>query len=142
MIDYKKVNKLLEERKNKLIELIQTPNEDEKNAIKAEIKNIEKRLERILGKKEFDRIEELRNKKGRKEKQAIDNYYEFKSKMSKIEPLYVATRRFIVTSEKVKEIDFSNEKEPDMAIADFSKEDESNIIIADFTKTKEYRGAA
>ena len=128
MIDYKKVNKLLEERKNKLVELIQTPNIDEKNAIKAEIKNIEKRLERILGKKEFERLEELKNKKGRKEKENIDNYYEFKSKISKIEPLYVASKRFIVTSTKRKEIDIS-------------KENESNVITVDF-KRKEYTRAA
>lgn len=128
MIDYKKVNKLLEERKNKLVELIQTPNIDEKNAIKAEIKNIEKRLERILGKKEFERLEEIKNKKGRKEKENIDNYYEFKSKISKIEPLYVASKRFIVTSTKRKEIDIS-------------KENESNVITVDF-KRKEYTRAA
>ncbi len=128
MIDYKKVNKLLEERKNKLVELIQTPNIDEKNAIKAEIKNIEKRLERILGKKEFERLEELKNKKGRKEKENVDNYYEFKSKISKIEPLYVASKRFIVTSTKRKEIDIS-------------KENESNVITVDF-KRKEYTRAA
>lgn len=121
MIDYKKVNRLLEERSNKLVELIQTPNGDEKNAIKAEIKNIEKRLERILGKKEFERLEELRNKKGIKEKQSIDNYYEFKSKISKIEPLYVASKRFIVTSTKRKE---------------------SNAIVVDFNKGKEYTRVA
>lgn len=103
MIDYKKVNKLLEERKNKLVELVQTPNIDEKNAIKAEIKNIEKRLERILGKKEFERLEELKNKKGRKEKENVDNYYEFKSKISKIELLYVASKRFIILNTNKKE---------------------------------------
>lgn len=140
MIDHKKVNKLLEERKNKLVELIQTPNEDEKNAIKAEIKNIEKRLERILGKKEFERLEELKNKKGRKEKESIDKYYEFKSKISKIEPLYVASKRFIVTSAKRKEIDIAKE-ERNISIADFEKENESNVITVDF-KGKEYRKAA
>lgn len=140
MIDHKKVNKLLEERKNKLVELIQTPNEDEKNAIKAEIKNIEKRLERILGKKEFERLEELKNKKGRKEKESIDKYYEFKSKISKIEPLYVASKRFIVTSAKWKEIDIAKE-ECNISIADFEKENESNVITVDF-KGKEYRKAA
>lgn len=133
MIDYKKVNKLLDERKNKFVELIQTPNKDEKNAIKAEIKNIEKKLERILGKKEFERLEELKNKKGRKEKEAIDNYYEFKSKISKIEPLYIATRRFIVTAVK--------RKDDNVTIADFSNSKDS-ITIVDFAKEKEYKKVA
>ncbi len=113
MTDWNKANKLINERDNKLIELIHTPNEDEKNAIKAEIKNIEKKLERTLGKNEFKRLEELKDKKGRKEKEAIDNFCEFKNKISKIEPLYVASKRFIVISTKRRTIksDSSKEKE-------------------------------
>ena len=100
---------MLEERDNKRLELIQTPNEDEKNAIKAEIKNIENRLEKILGKKEFDRLEELKNKNGRKEKKVIDNYNKLKEKLSAINPFNVASKRTIITANsKTKEIEENN----------------------------------
>ena len=103
MIDWNKVNRLIDERDYKRIELIHAPNLDEESAIKAEIKNIDKKLEKVLGKKEYSRLEEVKNKNGRKEKQIIDEYYEFKEKESKINPLSTATKEMVKKAMKRRE---------------------------------------
>lgn len=95
MIDWNKANKLITERDNKRVELIQAPSIEEKNAIKAEIKNLDKQIEKILGKKEYSRVKEVRGKDSKEEEQKIKKYYEFKETESKINSFSVAVKRFL-----------------------------------------------
>lgn len=95
MIDWTKYNKLNNELNNKRVELIQAPTEEEKNAIKAEMKNLEKQIEKVLGKKEYSRLKEVRNRDSRDEKQIIKNYYAFKETESKINPFSIAIKKFL-----------------------------------------------
>ena len=62
MTDWNKVNRLEEEISNKRVELIQAPTEEEKTAIKAEIKYLEKQKNRLLGRKEYSRLKEAKGK--------------------------------------------------------------------------------
>ena len=96
MIDWAKYNKLNNELNNKRVELIQAPTVDEKNAIKAEMKNLEKQIEKVLGKKEYSRLKEVRNRNSKQEKLIINRYYEFNEKENKINPLSIASRRMVV----------------------------------------------
>ena len=95
MIDWNKANKLITERDNKRVELIQAPSIEEKNAIKAEIKNLDKQIEKILGKKEYSRVKEVRGKDSKEEEQKIKKYYEFKETESKINSFSIAVKRFL-----------------------------------------------
>lgn len=95
MTDWNKANKLITERDNKRVELIQAPSIEEKNAIKAEIKNLDKQIEKILGRKEYSRVKEVRGKDSKDEEQKIKKYYEFKETESKINSFSVAVKRFL-----------------------------------------------
>ena len=95
MTDWNKANKLITERDNKRVELIQAPSIEEKNAIKAEIKNLDKQIEKILGKKEYSRVKEVRGKDSKEEEQKIKKYYEFKETESKINSFSIAVKRFL-----------------------------------------------
>ena len=96
MIDWTKYNKLNNELNNKRVELIQAPTEEEKSAIRAEMKNLEKQIEKVLGKKEYSRLKEVRNRNSKQEELIIKNYYDFKEKENKINPLSIAARRMVV----------------------------------------------
>ena len=95
MIVWDKVNKLDEEISNKRVELIQAPTEEEKTAIKAEIKYLEKQKNRLLGKKEYSRLKEVRGKDSKEEEQKIKKYYDFKETESKINPFSISVKRFL-----------------------------------------------
>ena len=95
MTDWNKVNRLEEEISNKRVELIQAPTEEEKTAIKAEIKYLEKQKNRLLGRKEYSRLKEAKGKETKEEEQKIKNYYDFKETESKINPFSIAVKRFL-----------------------------------------------
>ena len=59
------------------------------------MKNLEKQIEKVLGKKEYSRLKEVRNRDSRDEKQIIKNYYAFKETESKINPFSIAIKKFL-----------------------------------------------
>ena len=125
MIDWTKYNRLNNELNNKRVELIQAPTEEEKLAIKAEMKNLEKQIEKVLGKKEYSRIKEVKNRDSKEEEQRIKAYYAFKETEAKINPFCLVVKKFLRLVMRKNE----NQK-PEF------------IVISNEEKTKEMKRAA
>ena len=72
-----------------------TNDKDAINEIKSEIIYINKQIEKIVGKKEIEMQNELKNKKFGLEEKNKNNYYNFKFTIKKISPMKIATNRII-----------------------------------------------
>ena len=97
MRDFVKAKKLDEEIKNKRVEIIQAPTEEERLAKKAELKYLEKQRKQAYGLNEYSSLLEVRNMDTNEGKHIVENYNNLKEKMSQINKLNVATRRMVIT---------------------------------------------
>lgn len=68
---------------------------DKINELKSEILYLDKQIEKIIGKKEIERRNELKRKKSGVEEINKNNYYSFKSKVKMINPMTIATNRML-----------------------------------------------
>lgn len=93
MRNRKKINELKNDIKDLELKIKQTSDKDEKNALLAEKKKKEKDLIKEEGTIEFEMKKQLNKEKS--EKQAINNYQNFKSKVVMINQLNIATKRYI-----------------------------------------------
>ena len=84
--------------------------QDKINELKSEILYLDKQIEKIVGKKEIERQNELRNKKSRVEDINKNNYYNLKTMVKRINPMTIATNRMINTIEKLKNMQIEDEK--------------------------------
>lgn len=87
-----------------------TDNQDKINELKSEIIYINKQIEKIVGKKEIEMQNELKNKKLRIEDKHKSNYYNLKAMIDKINPMKIATNRIIKIIENKSNINFDEEK--------------------------------
>ena len=104
----KKLDSLEKEKLQKQMELSNILNDDEDkvNELKSEILHLEKQIEKIVGKKEITRQQELKNKRNRKYEINRDNYFKLKQMLKRISPMNNAVNKFIYTvdNSKVDEI--------------------------------------
>lgn len=84
--------------------------DDKINEIKSEILYLDKQIEKIIGKKEIERQNELKNKKSGIEEINKNNYYSLKLIVKRISPMTAATNRMINTIEKMQIKEVQNEK--------------------------------
>lgn len=96
-IDKKELEKQRNEKYNEYAILLNTsdPSKDELSALKSEIKYLDDRLDKINGRNEKIRTEELKNKKYGIEEKNKNNYYAFKDKYKRISNMKLATTRII-----------------------------------------------
>ena len=71
------------------------PSNDDLNALKSELKYLDDQLEKINGRNEKERIEQLKNKKSGIEERNKNSYYAFKDKYKNISNMKLATTRII-----------------------------------------------
>ena len=83
---------------------------DKINELKAEILYLDKQIEKIVGKNEIERRNELKKKKSGIDEINKNNYYGFKRKFKKISPMTIATNRMIDVIEKIENRQIEEEK--------------------------------
>jgi len=71
------------------------PSIDDLNALKSELKYLDDQLEKINGRNEKERIEQLKNKKLQFDQKNTNSYYVFKDKYKNISNMKLATTRII-----------------------------------------------
>ena len=71
--------------------------EDKMNELKAEIRHLEKQIEKIVGKKEISRRRELKKKTNREYEINKERYFKLKQMVKRISPMNTAVNRLIVT---------------------------------------------
>lgn len=71
------------------------PDNDKINELRAEILYIEKQIEKIVGKKEIDRLSEVRRNQIGIDEISKRNYFALKEKFKKISPMAIATNRIV-----------------------------------------------
>ena len=84
--------------------------QDKINELKSEILYLDKQIEKIVGKKEIERQNELKNKKSGVDEINKKNYYNLKSMVKRISPMNVATNRMISLIEKLDNNTLENER--------------------------------
>ena len=107
------LDSLQSEKLNLQVELnhllhLSNPNQDKINELRADILYLDKKIEKIVGKKEIERQNELKRKKIGIDEINKNNYYNLKHRVKKISPMYLATNRIInilenMSKEKVEE---------------------------------------
>lgn len=104
MISWSDVNTLQSKKKKleaSLTDLFQSsnPSPDEISSMKAEIKHLDKQIERILGTKEIERQKESKRQKLGIEQINIKRYYSLKDKYKKVSKMKIATTKMIAAIE-------------------------------------------
>ena len=84
--------------------------QDKINELKSEILYLDKQIEKIVGKKEIERQNELKKKKQGVEEINKNNQYNLKTMVKRINPMSIATNRMINTIEKLQNIQIEDEK--------------------------------
>lgn len=87
------------------------PTLEEINSLRAEIKYLDKQIEKILGTKELERIEESKKKKSGIEEFNKKNYYALRDKYKKMNRMKIATARMLSLIEKYKKESFNQKEE-------------------------------
>ena len=100
MINWSDINSLQKQRLDLQITLNELINSGDKsvdkiNEIKSEIIYLDKQISTILGSNELKRVEELKNKKSRKEEKTKKAYFTLKDKYKKISKMKNATERML-----------------------------------------------
>ena len=111
----KNINLLQKQKLDKQVELnslLHSSNidKDKINELKAEILYLDKQIEKIVGKNEIERRNQLKNKKSGIDEINKNNYFGFKSKFKKISPMSIATNRMISIIEKIENRTIEEEK--------------------------------
>ena len=101
-----KINSLQTKKREiqvKLNELLHSsnPDKDKINEFRADILYINKQIERLVGKNEIKRQEELENRNLEQEKRNKKAYNYFKDKCEKISPFNIATNLFITNINQI-----------------------------------------
>lgn len=86
------------------------PNQDKINELKSDILYLDKKIEKIVGKKEIERQNELKRKKVGIDEINKNNYYNLKYKVNKISPMMVATNRIISVLENISKETINEER--------------------------------
>lgn len=94
MSNWPKAIKIGKEIDKKRVELSQAPTKEEKNAIKAEIKYLKQEQRKAIGPREYEMLEE--GKTTKEDIQIIKTYNSIKEKENIINPLSIATRRWLI----------------------------------------------
>ena len=95
-----KTNSLQTQKREMQLELnsllqASNPDNDRINELRADILYIDKQIEKIVGKKEIVRLNELKRKQSGIDEINKNNYFAFKGKFKKISPMTIATNRMI-----------------------------------------------
>lgn len=96
----------------KLNELLHSKSKDEDkiNELKSDILYLDKQIEKIVGKNEIRRRDELKRKKQGVDEINKNNYYNFKNRYKKIRPMTVATNRIIATIDRINNIQYEEDR--------------------------------
>ena len=111
-------NKLNELQKQKLdlqIELSifihsSVKDQDKINELEAEILYLDKQIEKIVGKNEIERRNELKKKKSNIDSINKSNYYSLKLMVKKISPMTIATNRMVSVIDKLENTKSNDDK--------------------------------
>lgn len=111
-IDKKELQKERQKKYNEYAILINTsnPSKDELNALKSEIKYLDDQLEKLNGRNEKIRTEELKNKKSGIDEKNKNSYYLFKDKYKKISNMKLATTRIIGVIQEIQKQQYIEEE--------------------------------
>ena len=118
-IDKKELQKQRNQKYNEYAILLNTsnPSSDELNALKSEIKYLDDKLEKLNGRNEKIRIEELKNKKYGIDEKNKNSYYAFKDKYKKISNMKLATTRIIGVIQEIQKQQYIEEEKVMMKVA-------------------------
>ena len=118
-IDKKELQKQRDQKYNEYAILLNTsnPSKDELSALKSEIKYLDDKLEKLNGRNEKIRTEELKNKKFGIEEKNKNSYYVFKEKYKKISNMKLATTRIIGIIDKIQKEQYIEEEKVMMKVA-------------------------
>ena len=111
----KKLNLLQKQKLDLQVELNNlvhdsTVDKDKINELKSEILYLDKQIEKIVGKKEIERQNELKNKKSRKDEKNKSDYYNLKFMVKRISPMAIATSRILNIIDKLQQKENINER--------------------------------
>ena len=118
-IDKKELQKERQSKYNEYAILLNTsnPSSDELNALKSEIKYLDDKLEKLNGRNEKIRTEELKNKKYGIDEKNKNSYYAFKDKYKKISNMKLATTRIIGVIQEIQKQQYIEEEKVMMKVA-------------------------
>lgn len=111
--DKKKLQKQRDKKYNEYAILLNSknPSSDELNALKSELKHLDDQLNKITGRNEKERTEEVKNKKFGIEAKNKNIYYAFKEKYKKISNMKLATTRIIGVIDQIQNQHYKEENE-------------------------------
>lgn len=110
-----KINSLQKQKLDLQVELNNllhslNPDRDKINELKSEILYLDKQIQKIVGKKEIERQNQLKKRKSGIEEINKKNYYSLKSMVKRISPMAIATNRMMSTIEKLQTRQIEDEK--------------------------------
>lgn len=112
-VDKKDLQKQRDQKYNEYVILLNSknPSSDELNALKSEIKYFDDQLDKLNGRNEKERTEQVKSKKLQIDKKNTDSYYAFKDKYKKISNMKLATTRMISVINESQKQHFLEENE-------------------------------